>query len=68
MSHESVNECILLMSTNCVVRRILNNIHDVKFSAILADETRDVHNKEQPAICIRWVDDQLNIHEDIMWL
>ena len=38
MSPEIVNGCILLMSTNCVVRRILNKIHDVKFFAILADK------------------------------
>ena len=68
MSPEIVNECILLMSTNCVVRRILNTIHDVKFFAILADETRDVQNKEQLTTCIRWVDDQLDIHEDFIGL
>ncbi len=50
------------------MRRILNKIHDVKFSAILADETRDEQNKEQLATCIRWVDDQLDIHEDFIWL
>ena len=68
MSPEIVNECILLMSTNCVVRRILNKIHDVKFFAILADETRDAQNKEQLTTCIRWVDDQLDIHEDFIGL
>ena len=67
MSPEIVNECILLMS-NCVVRNILNKIHDAKFFAILADETSDVQNKEQLAICIRWVDDQLDIHEDFIGL
>ena len=53
---------------NYVVRGILNKIHDVKFSAMLADETRDVQSKEQLATCICWVDDQLDIHEDLIWL
>ena len=42
---------------------VLNTIHGVKFFAILADETRDVQNKEQLTTCIRWVDDQLAIYD-----
>ena len=68
MSPEIVNECILLMNTNCVVRSILNKIHDVKLFAMLADETRGVQNKEQLTTCIRWVDDQRIIHEDFIGL
>ena len=70
MSPELVNESIILMR-NCVVRRILNTIHDAKLFAILADETREVglQHKEQHAICIRcMVDDQLDIHEDFIML
>ena len=44
----------------------MNKIHDVKFFAILADETRGVQNKDQLTTCIRWVDDQLDIHEDFI--
>ena len=50
--------------SNAVVRGILSKIRDAQFFAILADETRVVQNKEQLAICIRWVDDERNIHED----
>ena len=32
----------------------------------MADETADVSNKEQLVICIRWVDDDLDIHEDFI--
>ena len=59
MSHEIVNECNFLMR-NCVVRRMSNSIDDAKFFAILADETRDVQIESH----IRWVIDQLDIHED----
>ena len=67
MSPEIVNKCIILMS-NCVVIRILNNINDAKFFGILSDETRDVLNKEKLTTCTRWVDDQLDIHEDFIGL
>ena len=43
--------------SNAVVRGILSKIRDAQFFAILADETRDMQNKEQLAICIRWIDD-----------
>ena len=33
---------------------------------IMADETADVSNHEQLVICIRWVDDDLVIHEDLI--
>ena len=59
MSPEIVNECIFLMR-NCAVRRISKAIDDANFFAILVDETRDVQMKRY----IRWVDDQLDIHED----
>ena len=32
--------------------------------AVLADETRDISNKEQLVICIRWVDSQYSVYEE----
>lgn len=32
----------------------------------MADETADVSNKEQLVICIRWVDDSLDAHEEFI--
>ena len=32
----------------------------------MADECTDVSNKEQLAICFRWVDDDLEIHEEFV--
>ena len=34
----------------------------------MADECTDVSNKEQFVICIRWVDDSLTAHEDVICL
>ena len=35
---------------------------------LMADETADVANIEQLVICIRWVDEQLNAHEEFIGL
>ena len=35
---------------------------------IMADECSDVANKEQFTICIRWVDQDLQDHEDFIGL
>ena len=32
----------------------------------MADETADVSNNEQLVICIRWVDEDLEVHEDFV--
>ena len=34
----------------------------------MADETRDISNKEQLAVCCRWVDESYNVHEDPLGL
>ena len=34
----------------------------------MCDECTDASNREQLAICIRWVDDQLQPHEDFIGL
>ena len=50
------------------MRDVAANIRSAKFYTIMADETADVSNTEQLVICIRWVDDDLNIHEDFIGL
>ena len=35
---------------------------------LMAGETDDVANIEQLVICIRWVDEQLNAHEELIGL
>ena len=34
----------------------------------MADECTDVSNKEQFTVCIRWVDETLTDHEDVIGL
>ena len=47
-----------------VLRELLSEIGKAEFCLIIADEATDVSRKEQLVICIRWVDDNLDIHED----
>jgi len=38
--------------------------HDIQNEIIAIDEYTAISNKEQPTICIRWVDKELQAHED----
>lgn len=63
LSHEVVNEMVRLMS-NQVLREILAEIRAASFFSLIVDETSDVSHCEQMCISIRWVSDNLQIHED----
>jgi len=39
-----------------------------KFFTLMADEATDAGNKEQLVIVFRWVDENLNVHEDFVGL
>ena len=49
-----------------LLKEIASNIQSVKFYTIVGDETEDISNEEQLAICFRWVDKALSIHEDFI--
>ena len=67
LSVDVINECVMLMGQH-LLRKLLCDIHDAGIFAVLADETRDITNQEQLAICIRWVDAKFDIHEDLIGL
>ena len=62
-SPEIQNEQISLMGLN-VLRGLLSEIRNAEFYSIIADEASDVSHKEQLVVCIRWVDNDFEIHED----
>ena len=66
MSHDIVNEMIHLISLD-VLRKVLSPIQDGHY-AILADESRDISNKEQLVTVLRWVDDAYTVREDFIGL
>ncbi|XP_068233467.1 zinc finger MYM-type protein 1-like [Palaemon carinicauda] len=63
---EIQNEILQIVSLS-IVRDIAKNVKENWFS-IMADECTGVDNKEQLVICIRWVDNDLEVHEDLIGL
>ena len=67
LSHGIINEQIEIMA-----RHVLNTlIADIKSSgvfSIIADETRDISGIEQFIVCLRWVDNNYLVNEDLISL
>ena len=66
-SGEIQNEFLEIMALH-ILRQICSDIAKNGFFTIMADECIDVSNKEQFVICIRWVDNTLTSHEDVIGL
>ena len=67
LSHDIVNECISLLGNTCtLLRELLCSIRETSIFSIMADETRDISNQEQLSICIRWIDSEFSIHEELI--
>ena len=49
-----------------VLRSVLDDIRNVRWYAIIADEASDVSGTEQMSISIRWVSKDYEIHEDML--
>ena len=65
MSSDIQNECLQIMALS-ILRQISANIIRNGFFTIMADECTDIANKEQFVVCIRWVDETLTDHEDVI--
>ena len=50
------------------LRRIAADIKAASYFAVEADEVTDSSNKEQVVVCIMWVDDKFEAHEDFVGL
>ena len=66
-SPEIQNEIIQIMALN-ILRKISANIRNSSYFAIVADEATYASNKEQFVICLRWVDDEFEVHEEFIGL
>ena len=51
-----------------VLHTIVSNIQVAPFFSIMVDETTNTANKEQLVVCVRWVDDSFESHEDFIGL
>ena len=66
-SPEIQNEMIEIMALG-LLRDIAKSIQLAEFYTIMVDETGDASNLEQLVLCLRWVDEELKIHEDFIGL
>jgi len=62
-SPDILNEQIALMGLH-TLRETLQDIRSAEWFSLIVDVAADVSNREQLAVCIRWVDKEFNIHED----
>ena len=51
-----------------IMREITANIQTAGICTIMADETADISNTEQLAVCFRWIDKNMEAHEDFVGL
>lgn len=51
-----------------VLREVVSSIQAACFYTIMSDEATDCSNKEQVVIVLRWVDENLAVHEDFIGL
>ena len=62
---ENQNELLELMAHG-VLRKVLIDIRESPFLAIMVDETTDKSNKEQLTFVIRWVSNDFTVSEDFL--
>ena len=67
LSHKITNEIIGLLGI-AVLQKILSNIRQATWFAVLADETADIPNQEQLSMSICWVTKTYEVHEDFIGL
>lgn len=61
------NEILKIMGLQ-IFRMISKEIHTSPFLTIMADETTDISNKEQVALVVRRVTDDLEVYEEFLGL
>ena len=54
--------------SHTILRKIAEQIHKAEYFTLMADECVDIANQEQLAVCFRYVDDSLMVHEEFMGL
>ena len=66
-SAEMQNEILKLMALQ-VLQEVAASLLSTAFYTTMVDETTDISNCEQVVVCIHWVDDDFNVHEDFIGL
>ena len=61
------NEMMQIMALK-ILREIATNLQDSDFFTMMCDEATDVKNVSQLVVCLRWVDENLNAHDEFIGL
>ena len=61
------NEMMQIMALK-ILREIATNLQDSDFFTMMWDEATDVKNVPQLVVCLRWVDENLNAHDEFIGL
>ena len=64
-SHDIQDELLKAMVLT-LLQKFVANLAGAKFFCIMCDECIDAANREQLVVCIRWVDCDLEAHEEVM--
>ena len=67
LHNEHQNQIIKIMALK-ILQDIAKDINNSIFYMIMVDEVADASNHEQFVICLRWVDQCLEVHEDVIGL
>ncbi len=59
---------MLGLMSHAIIRSIINKVQQADYFTIMIDECVDVSSKEQLTICIRYVDPDLEVHEEFIGL
>ena len=51
-----------------ILREVAENIQNIDFYLIMRDEATDVKNVSELAVRLRWVDDELEAHDEFIGL
>lgn len=65
--HHIQNELLKILALGHL-RSIAANINKSGYFTLESDEVTDASNKEQVIVCLRWVDDMFEVHEDFIGL
>ena len=65
--HEIQNEMMKVMALK-ILREIAYNVREADFYSIMRDGATGVANVSQLVVCLRWVDDELNAHDEFTGL
>ena len=64
-SHDIISEIIQLMATQLLLK-LLKEVCSTEWYSIIADKTRDISDTEQLGISVQWVENDYQVHEDLI--